>query len=524
MVFVYAGGILLLFVAVGIVDKIQGMLGLSMSQQVTYDLRKDLHSHLQKMTFTFYDNKKTGELISRIIDDLNVVERMLYNIPRLLIRNVVTIILAVCFGGYLMRNKPSVALACFAVFPGVFFVYLFFFKRIIKAAHKVRKRKAALSSKTEDVISGMKIVQAFNKEDYEQDRFDRENTNHYKSRLEVISYQTSMLPYTLSLMGIALTIAASYGGYQVINGPLKVGALAGFIMYLQRFMGPLQMLAAVSDPASRFLAGIRRFFTYMDIQPDIKDQKNAVQLQQVKGKIEFKNIKFRYDEDQDILKNINFTVNPGQTVALVGPSGSGKSTITRLLPRFYEPYQGQILLDGTDIRNYSIRSLRDAVSIVMQERHLITDTVKQNIRYGKLNAQDNEIIEAAEKANASEFIENLAKGYDTQVGQRGAKLSQGQAQRLAIARAILKNAPILILDEATASVDSHTEKLIQQALDVLLKNKTAFIIAHRLSTIKNADKILFIEDGQIIEQGSHQQLMDKNGKYANFHNIQFKTA
>ncbi|MFW5996388.1 MAG: ABC transporter ATP-binding protein [Lentisphaeria bacterium] len=522
-VWLYSGGIMTVFILVGVNDKLQGMLGLSVAQQVTYDLRNALYAHLQKMTFSFYDNQQTGELLSRIIDDLNIVEQSLYNIPRTLIRNTVTVILAVSLGGYLLRATPSVAIACFAVFPGVFFVYVFFYRRLMKAARKVQKKKATLASQAETAISGIRIVQAFGQEDYEINRFNKENVGHFYSRMGVISYRTSMMPWTLGLMGLSLAIAAAYGGYQVVEGPLKIGALAGFIMYLQRFLGPLQTLANISDPASRFMAGISRFFAYMDIEPEIQDRKNAVKLKKVSGKVEFQDVWFKY-EDEDILRGISFKAEPNQTIALVGPSGSGKTTITRLIPRFYEPHSGSILIDGYRLKDVTLRSLRANIGIVMQDQHLITGSLKLNICYGRPDATEEDIIEAAKKANVDSFVRDLPNGYDTQVGERGAKLSEGQAQRVAIARAILKDAPILILDEATSSVDSETEKLIQQALESLMIEKTAFIIAHRLSTIREADKIIFVEGGRIMEVGTHDELMEKDGKYAYFHDIQFRNA
>ncbi len=523
LVFAFAGGIFAVFALVAVVDKGQGVLGLRLSQRVARDLRKDLHSHLQKLTFSFYDNTKTGELLSRIIDDLNVVERSLYQFPRMLIENAVTVLMALGFSIYLTWECVELALICFAVLPGIFVVFVVFSRRILGQSRKVRHHKATLASRTEDNISGMRIVQAFGQEDYERSRFDKENRDHYLSRLGVIANQTWMFLFALLLVGLSLAIAAGYGGYQVLEGPLQVGALAGFMMYLQRFMGPLRALANITDPAARLIAGIERFFQYMDIEPEIDDNRDAIDMGRAQGEISFRDVWFRY-ENEDILKGIDFHVASGQTVALVGPSGSGKSTVTRLIPRFYEPYSGNIYLDGRKLQDYSLRSLRANIGIVMQEQHLISDTLANNIAYGRDDASFEDIVEAARKANVDHFVPDLSDGYDTEVGQRGTKLSEGQGQRVAIARAILKDAPILILDEATSSVDSQTEQLIQQALDTLLEDKTAFIVAHRLSTILHADKILFIENGEIAEAGTHTELLEQNNKYAKFYNLQFRAG
>ena len=294
-------------------------------------------------------------------------------------------------------------------------------------------------------------------------------------------------------------------------------------MYLQRFMRPLVSLSMMGESVTRFFAGIERYFKYMDIHPDIKDTPGAVTLEKVRGDIQFRNVWFKYDTET-ILKDINLHIRPGETVALVGPSGSGKTTMSRLVSRFYEPYEGRILVDGKDIREIKLRSLRTNIGVVMQNDYLFSDSLMDNIAYSRLDASKEEIIEAAKQANIHQFVEKLPLGYATEIGQRGVKLSEGQAQRVSIARAALNNPPILILDEATSSVDSETELLIQEALERLMRSKTCIVIAHRLSTILGADKILFIENGEIVEKGNHKQLLEKNGRYAHFYNLQFNTV
>lgn len=506
------------FVFVAIVAKIRSYWGHIIAQKITYNLRNDLYSHLQKLSFRFYDNIKTGELLSRIIDDLNVVQEVMYHAPE----NAITNGCMVLFTGIMVFYLNwRLAFASLAVMPAIGICGYIISLKMFKGSREVRRRKASLASRAENNFSGMRIIQSFVRENYETGRFDRENEEHYRSRVKVISSMSWLFPISVLTLGISLGIAAVYGSYQVVEGVMTIGALIAFIMYLRRFMWPLLALSMISERVIRFIAGIERYFKYMDIHPDIKDLPGAFNLKEVKGDIKFENVWFSYDKEV-VLKDINLQILPGQTVALVGPSGSGKTTITRLISRFYEPYRGKILLDGKDIREIRLRSLRSNIGIVMQDDYLFSDSLINNIAYGRLDASREEIIEAAKKANVHQFVGELPHAYQTQLGERGVKVSEGQAQRISIARAILKDPPILILDEATSSVDSETELLIQQAINRLIRDKTCIVIAHRLSTILGADKILFVENGHVVEEGNHKELLKKGGKYARFYELQFK--
>lgn len=520
LVFLIGSIIVVVFVFIAVIDKLRTFWGHIIAQKVTYNLRNNLYAHLQKLSFRFYDNIRIGELLSRIIDDLNVVQEIIHHGPENIIANGCLIVLTIVMVLYL---NWRLALATILIVPAIAICVYLLSLKMFKGSREVRGKMASFVARAEDNLSGMRIIQSFVRENYEMGRFDRENLEHYKSRVKVISPMSWLFPISILILGISLAVTVSYGGYQVIEGVMTIGTLTAFVMYLQRFMWPLIAISMLSETVMRFLAGIERFFTYMDMYPDIEDSPQAVTLKEVRGDIQFKDVWFKYDEET-ALKGINFSIRAGETIALVGPSGAGKTTITALIPRFYEPYKGNILLDGKDIRDIKLHSLRAQIGIIMQDDYLFFDTLLNNICYGRLDASKGEIIEAAKQANVHQFVEEFPDGYDTEIGERGAKVSKGQAQRISIARAILKDPPILILDEATSSVDTETELLIQEALDKLMKNKTCIAIAHRLSTIIGADRILFVENGRITEEGIHEELLRKGGRYANFYNLQFNPS
>lgn len=512
-----AGAIMGTFVLVAVVDKIRSFWGHILAQRIAYNLRNDLYSHLQRMSFRFYDNTSTGELLSRTVDDLSVVEDTLYHGPQNIIGNGCMLLFA---GVLIFTLNWRLALASLAVLPVIVIIDYRIFLAMFKSARKVRKAIALLAGRMEENFSGMRIIQSFVREKHEMRRFERENRQHYESRIGVIKSMSWIFPASISILGVSLAIALGYGSVQVVAGVMTVGTLTAFIMYLQRFMSPLVELSRIGESVVRFLAGIERYFEYMDNHPDVKDSSGAVGLRDAKGEIQFEDVWFRYDKDT-VLKGIDFLIHPGETLALVGPSGSGKTTITRLIPRFYEPFRGRVLLDGKNIADLKLHSLRNQIGIVMQNDFLFSESLVNNIAYGRLDASREEIMEAARKANIHAFVQELPQAYDTEIGERGVKLSEGQAQRISIARAILRDPPILILDEATSSVDSETEILIQEALEKLREEKTCIVIAHKLSTILRADRILFIENGQVVEEGNHRQLLERGGRYAHFYNLQF---
>ncbi len=512
-----AAAIMGTFVLVAVVDKIRSFWGHILGQKIAYNLRNDLYSHLQRMSFKFYDNTSTGELLSRMVDDLSVVQDVLYHGPQNIIGNGCMLLFA---GVLIFTLNWRLALASLAVLPVIFLIDYRIFLTMFKSARKVRKAMALFAGRMEENFSGMRIIQSFVREKHEMRRFERENRQHYQSRIGVIRSMSWIFPASISILGVSLAIALGYGSFQVVAGVMTVGTLTAFVMYLQRFMSPMIELSRMGESVVRFLAGIERYFEYMDNHPDVKDSSDAVGIRGAKGEIQFEEVWFRYDKDT-VLKGIDFVVHPGETLALVGPSGSGKTTITRLIPRFYEPYRGRVLLDGKNIAGLKLHSLRNQIGMVMQNDFLFSESLLNNIAYGHLDSSEEEIVEAARKANVHGFAQELPQAYDTEIGERGVKLSEGQAQRISIARAILRDPPILILDEATSSVDSETEVLIQEALDRLKEGKTCIVIAHRLSTVLRADRILFIENGQIIEEGNHQQLLERGGRYAHFYTLQF---
>lgn len=519
LVVLLSTSIVVAYVLVALICKVRSYYGHIIAQRVTYHLRNKLYGHLQKLSFSFYDNIKVGELISRVIDDLNVVEEILYHGPENLITNGSVLLFT---GIMVLYLDWKLALACIFVMSVIVVLNFYLSKRMFRGARKVRERKASLASRTEDNLAGIRIIKSFVREGFEMERFEQENREHYHSRMDVISPMSSLFPVSIGVLGLAFGVVCAFGGYQAVYRGLTVGSLTAFIMYLRHFMWPLLALAMISEGVTRFLAGIERFYNYMDMQPDIKDSPEAIELKEIKGDIKFRNVSFSYDDEYN-LHDINLHIRPRETIALVGPSGAGKTTITRLIPRFYTPQKGEILLDDVDIRDIQIASLRDNIGIVMQDDYLFSDTLYNNIAYGRLGASEEEVYEAARQANVDCFAEQMPDGYDTQIGQRGTKVSEGQGQRISIARAILKNAPVFILDEATSSVDSHTEKLIQEALEFLMRDRTCIVIAHRLSTIVNSDRIFFVDGGRVVESGTHRELLAQGGRYAHFYRLQFSS-
>ena len=495
--------------------------GHRIAQKVVFEMRNDIYGHFQKLPLKFHDRKKTGELMSRIIDDLNVLQEFVHHGPEGFLEATTTIsgVLVILF----LMNVPLTLIALsFTPFLIVFAITLI--KRMHRAFRRNREAKGKLNDRLEDNLAGMKIIKSFANEDYEMERFFEKNEEHYDARASAIKYFSTLGPVSYFLNSFGLILTIGYGGYLVYQGSLTAGTVVAFYTYLIRFRAPILRMVQISQRLSRFFASTERFFSHLDIEPDIACTAGGFSKprEEVRGKVEYEGVNFNYSEGETVLKDINLSVEPKQTVALVGPSGAGKTTLVRLIPRLYDLEDGSVKVDGVDVKDWDLRHLRRNIAMVMQDDYLFSGTVTENISYGKPDVTREEIIRYAREANVDEFISDLSDGYETDIGQRGVKLSGGQKQRISIARALIQNPKILILDEATSSVDTYTEKLIQEAIDKVSKGRTTFTIAHRLSTITNADKILFVRAGEIIEKGDFEELMEQKGEFHEFYELQFE--
>ncbi len=489
-------------------------------QSVIIDIRRAMFQKIQRLSMSFYDKNKTGTIMSYVTNDVSALQSGLVdNIVDMITETVIlvaSIVAMICLDWKLF-------LFTFCTFPVVIGFIDFFGKRIRKSGSKIQGTTADLTSVLQEVVSSARVVKSFVREPYEIDRFERENIHNFRAHMKYVRLSATLTPTIEFVAAIGVTMILWFGGNSVINGDITAGALVAFLTYAVNISNPIKRLSKVIAHIQRALAAADRVFNVLDMPELIKNVPDAKELPHVKGNVEFQNVSFTYDTEEPILNNVSFKAEPGQVVALVGPSGAGKSTVASLLPRFYEVTDGKIVVDGYDIREVTMESLREQVGIVPQETMLFNGTVYDNILYGRLDATKEEIEAAAKAANAHHFIMELPNGYDTQLGDRGVNMSGGQRQRIAIARAILKNPQILILDEATSALDTQSERVVQEALDRLMVGRTSFVIAHRLSTIKNADKILVMEKGKIVEEGSHEELMARNGLYAHLYQIQYRT-
>src|SRR6056297_953517 len=486
------------------------------------DMRKELFNHLQKLSFKFYDNTKVGYLMSRIVNDLNNVSELAHHGPEDLFISTVMIL-----GSFiiLLFMKWQLALFTFALLPIMFYFSLILGKKMYSSFKDIREKVAEVNSLVEDSLSGIRVVKSFTNERLEEDKFDDGNQQYRQSRevaMRNMAQFHSGMNFFINLIRF-FTLGA--GAYFLFTDTLSTGELVAFLFYVNMFMNPIRRLVNFNQQFQKGMAGFNRFLELLAIKPEIEDKSNAVQLKDVNGEINYDNVTFGYDNHSKVLKNINLDISPGETVAFVGPSGVGKTTLCNLLPRFYEIDSGKITIDDTSIQDIKLESLRENIGIVQQEVFLFNGNIKDNISYGNSQASDEQIKEAAIKANAHQFIMNLSDGYNTKIGERGVKLSGGQKQRISIARSFLKNPPILILDEATSSLDNESEKIIQASLDRLSKDRTTLVIAHRLSTVKNADKIIVLTEDGIVEKGTHQDLINKEGGvYNRLYKTQFNEA
>lgn len=509
----------LLFIVIFVCNYIVSYYGHFMGVKIEYRMRQDLFQHIQKLSFSYFDNNKTGHIMSRLVNDLNDIAEFAHHGPEDLFLIVINIIGAIVI---MFTINVPLTLAIVAVLP---FALIFFIRKNLKLRknfRELRKNLADINAQAESSISGIRVVKAFNNEDFEIEKFKDGNYKFRETKESAYKimggFHAGMELFSNYLNLLIIVIAA----FLIINGQMTSGDMVAFLLYVSMFIQPMKNVANFVEMYQRGTSSINRFYEILNIESDVKDQVNAKDVQRLIGDLEFKNVSFSYGNDNFIIKDFNLNINTKQTIALVGPSGVGKTTICSLIPRFYEISDGEIVIDGINIKDMTLSSLRDNIGIVQQDVFLFSGTVKENIAYGKLSSTDQEIIDAAKRAQAHDFIMSLPNGYNTYIGERGVKLSGGQKQRLSIARIFLKNPPILILDEATSALDSETEVLIQRSFDDLSKNRTTIVIAHRLGTILNADRILFLSKNGIEETGSHEELMAKKGLYYNLYNTQFK--
>ncbi|GAB3059861.1 ABC transporter ATP-binding protein [Salinicoccus sesuvii] len=488
------------------------------SNKILYDIRKKLYNHLQMLSAKFYSNNKVGEVISRVINDVEQTKDFIMTGLMNVWLDLVTILIALAIMFFL---NGELTLVSIIIFPLYMFGVWFFFGRLRKLTRRRSQALAEVQGFLHERIQGINVIKSFAVEKNESDRFNNKNGNFLNKATDHAKWTAKSFAVVNTITDIGPLLVVGYGAYQVIQGNLTVGTLAAFIAYLDRLYGPLRRLVSSSTTLTQSIASMDRVFQLFDEKYDVKDRAGARKLERTDGNIEFQDVGFGYNgEDADTLKHINFNVQSGETVAFVGMSGGGKSTLVTLIPRFYDVTSGKVKLDGTDIRDYTIESLRNQVGIVMQDNVLFSDSIKENILLARPDATEEEMLEAAKRANAHDFIMDLPDGYETEVGERGVKLSGGQKQRIAIARVFLKNPPILILDEATSALDLESESIIQETLLELSQNRTTIVVAHRLSTITHADRIFVMVNGQIKESGPHAELMNKQGDYYNLYSIQ----
>ena len=489
----------------------------SVSQWVGHDLRRTLYHHIQRLSLAEHDKARTGDMITRVTSDIEAIQSF---IDSALLGMLVSVMTLVGMIGVMFFLNWRFTLIALAVMPVLFVVVYRYTRRIKKASRAVRKKEGELLSVVEEVLTSIRVVKAFAREDYEQERFDTESLANVEAGLEARSVKAKLAPVVEVIVAIGTCLVLGYGARLVLAGQLTVGELIMFLLYLGNMYKPMRDLSKMSDTVSKASVGYERVQEVLDIESLVRNLPGARRAPTFTGQIEFDKVSFSYGADKPILKNVSFKVAAGQVAAIVGPSGAGKTTIVSLIPRFYDPVAGQVVIEGSDIRRYRLKSLRDQMSFVLQDTLLFRATIWENIAYGKPGAPLDQIRRAAELANAHEFIDAMPDGYDTMVGERGVTLSGGQRQRIAIARAVIRNTPILILDEPTAGLDAVSEVAVMEALDRLMQGRTSVVIAHRLGTIRHADVIFVVKDCELAEQGTHESLMAQGGVYAELHRLQ----
>ena len=490
-----------------------------MGTRIEHDMRRDLFNHIQTLSFNYFDNVKKGKIISRIVNDLNDISEFAHHAPEDIFITFTTII-----GSFILMFIMNAELAIVTFAPVPILIWFTVSKNIKmkRTFRKMREKIADVNAQIDDSISGIRVVKAFANEDYEIEKFARGNQYFKETKEESYKIMAEYFTGVEFISNIISLLVLAYGGYLITKGNAQYGDVVGFLLYVNILLTPIKRFATLIELFQKGMSGFERFCQTMDIHPDIDDEDDAIDIPEVKGEIVFDHISFSYEDYKTIINDLSLTVRPGEQLAVVGPSGSGKSTLLNLIPRFYNLKSGSITIDGNDINHIKLASLRGSIGIVQQDVVMFAGSIRDNIVYAKLDASDEEIYEAAQKANALEFIEKLENGFDTYIGERGVKLSGGQKQRIAIARIFLKNPKILILDEATSALDNESEQLVQSALFELSKGRTTLIIAHRLSTIKRADRIIVLTENGIEEEGTHEDLLQKEGIYSNLYMMQFR--
>ena len=490
----------------------------TVGQWISHDLRRMVYSHIQKLSLAFHDEERTGDLISRVTSDIDSIQSFIMQGLLGILINLITLVGMIGVMFYLEWRFTLIALS---VAPILFAVVYTYTRRIKKASRAVRKKEGEITSVVEEVLSSIRVVKAFAREDYEVKRLEEESLEGVELALRARSLKAKLTPIVDIVVAVGTSLVLWFGARLVLKGSLSAGVLVVFIMYLSKMYKPMQELSKMTDTYSKAAVSYERIQELLETEKQVKDLRRAIVAPKFQGKVEFDHVSFSYVPDTPILEDVSFTIEPGKLAALVGPTGAGKTSVISLIARFYDPLSGKVMIDGTDIRRFRQKSLRQQISFVLQETMLFHAPVWQNIAYGKPEATRAEITQAAEFANAGEFIEKLPQGYDTVLGDRGMTLSGGQRQRIAIARAVIRDTPLLIMDEPTSGLDAASEKLVFEAIDRLIQGKTAIVIAHRLSTIRKADIIFVIQDGRIVESGKHEDLIERSGLYASFHALQF---
>ena len=512
--------IIVVFIIRGIAFYGQSYLMNYVGQRVIIDIRKAVFEKLQRLSLSFYDKNKTGTIMSYVTNDVNALQAaMVENVVEMVTESVILIASIVM----MIYLDWRLFLVTFSTFPVVLLFIDQFGKRIRKSGSRIQEATADITSVLQETVSSARVIKSFVREEYEINRFDQENIKNFRANMKYAQLSATLTPTIEFVAAVGVTIILWYGGNSVIEGTITAGSLVAFLTYAVNISNPIKRLSRVIGNIQKALAAAQRVFDVLDLPETIHNAPDAKALPMVKGNVRFNNVSFSYNPGEQVLNNVSFDVKPGEMIAFVGPSGAGKSTVASLLPRFYDVTDGSITIDGEDIRRVTLQSLREQVGIVPQETVLFNGSVYDNILYGRLDATKEEVEAAAKAANAHNFITELPQGYQTMLGDRGVNISGCQRQRISIARAILKNPQILILDEATSALDTESERVVQEALDRLMIGRTSFVIAHRLSTIKNADKIMVLEKGCLVEQGTHDELMAKDGLYAHLYKIQYRS-